>query len=99
MLNCVHNVYNVDMATLTNTVSTRELRGDLSDVLSRAKYGNERIGITRNGKLTAVLVSVEDLEALEAYELQQDSLAYEEAQAEDNGERTILQDFKAELGL
>ncbi|GGH59631.1 hypothetical protein GCM10007359_07020 [Rothia aerolata] len=99
MLNCVHNVYNVDMATLTNTVSTRELRGDLSDVLSRAKYGNERIGITRNGKLTAVLVSVEDLEALEAYELQQDSLAYEEAQAEDDGERTILQDFKAELGL
>ncbi|WP_188358926.1 type II toxin-antitoxin system Phd/YefM family antitoxin [Rothia aerolata] len=87
------------MATLTNTVSTRELRGDLSDVLSRAKYGNERIGITRNGKLTAVLVSVEDLEALEAYELQQDSLAYEEAQAEDDGERTILQDFKAELGL
>lgn len=99
MLNCVHNVYNVDMATLTNTVSTRELRGDLSDVLSRAKYGNERIGITRNGKLTAVLVSVEDLEALEAYELQQDSLVYEEAQAEDDGERTILQDFKAELGL
>ncbi len=99
MLNCVHNVYNIDMATFTNTVSTRELRGDLSDVLSRAKYGNERIGITRNGKLTAVLVSVEDLEALEAYELQQDSLAYEEAQAENDGERTTLQDFKAELGL
>lgn len=87
------------MKTLTNTVTTRELRGDLSDVLSRAKYGSERIGITRNGKLAAVVISPEDLEALEAFELAQDSAAYEKAKAEDDGERTSLADLKAELGL
>lgn len=60
---CVH------MATVSNQVSTRELRNQLSDVLGRAMYEGERIGVTRNGKLAAVVVSVADLEALEAFEM------------------------------
>jgi prevent-host-death family protein len=49
------------MESLTNEISTRELRGQLSDVLGRAMYAGERIGVTRNGKLAAVVVSVADL--------------------------------------
>jgi len=60
------------MDTVTNKISTRELRSQLSDVLGRAMYAGERIGVTRNGKLAAVVISVADLEALEAFEMAQD---------------------------
>lgn len=85
------------MATVSNEVSTRELRNQLSDVLGRAMYAGERIGVTRNGKLTAVVVSVADLEALEAFEMAQDVAAYREAKAEDNGERVSIAELRAEL--
>ncbi|HEY0188004.1 MAG TPA: type II toxin-antitoxin system Phd/YefM family antitoxin [Cellulomonas sp.] len=78
-------------------VTTRELRSQLSDVLGRAMYRGERIGVTRNGKLAAVLVSVEDLEALEAFEVAQDVAAYREAKAADDGERVSLEGLRAEL--
>ncbi|HEY5435445.1 MAG TPA: type II toxin-antitoxin system prevent-host-death family antitoxin [Candidatus Limnocylindrales bacterium] len=35
-------------------------------------YAGERIGVTRNGKLAAVVIGVEDLEALEEFEMAQD---------------------------
>jgi len=60
------------MDTVANKISTRELRSQLSDVLGRAMYAGERIGVTRNGKLAAVVISVADLEALEAFEMAQD---------------------------
>lgn len=85
------------MATVSNEVSTRELRNQLSDVLGRAMYAGERIGVTRNGKLAAVVVSVADLEALEAFEMAQDVAAYREAKAEDDGERVSLVGLRAEL--
>lgn len=91
--------YCVHMATVSNEVSTRELRNQLSDVLSRAMYAGERIGVTRNGKLAAVVVSVADLEALEAFEMAQDVAAYREAKAEDDGKRISLAELRAELAL
>ena len=78
-------------------ISTRDLRLRLSDVLGRASHGHERIGITRNGKLTAVVIGVEDLEALEAFEDAQDLAAYREAKAADDGTRVSLQDVRAGL--
>ena len=53
------------MNTLATTLSTRELRANLSDVLGRASYGGERIGVTKNGRLTAIVIGVDDLLALE----------------------------------
>lgn len=53
--------------------------------------------MTRNGKLAAVVVSVPDFEALEAFEMAQDIAAYREAKAEDNGERVSLAELRAEL--
>lgn len=102
---CVHSDhidrigYNGRMVSLNSEVSTRELRGHLSDVLGRAKYAGERIGVTRHGQLAAVIVGVEDLEALEEFEMAQDLAAYQEAVHNDTGERFTLEEVRAELGL
>lgn len=87
----------VNMDTVTREVTTRELRSQLSDVLGRAMYAGERIGVTRNGKLAAVVISVEDLEMLEALEMSQDLAAYREAKAEDDGGRVGLAELRREL--
>lgn len=42
------------------TVSVGEARSQLSDLLNRAAYGGLRTGISRHGKVVAVLVSPED---------------------------------------
>ncbi|MFT4187345.1 MAG: type II toxin-antitoxin system prevent-host-death family antitoxin [Aeromicrobium sp.] len=85
------------MDTVTFEITTRDLRGQLSDVVSRAMYAGERIGVTRNGKLAAVLVGPADLEALEEYEMAQDAAAYREAKAEDDGTRVKLDELRADL--
>jgi prevent-host-death family protein len=85
------------MDSVTSEVTTRERRGQLSEVLGRAMYGGERIGVTRNGKLAAVVVSVADLESLEAFELEQDVAAYREAKAADDGQRVSLEDLRRDL--
>lgn len=82
---------------MSGAVSTRELRDQLSDVLGRAMYAGERIGVTRNGKLAAVVVSVADLEALEEFEMAQDVAAYREAKADDDGSRVSLGELRANL--
>ncbi len=49
-------------------IAAREFRNEVSDILNRVAYSGERIVITRRGKGVAVLVSVEDAEALEELE-------------------------------
>ncbi|MFG6474756.1 type II toxin-antitoxin system prevent-host-death family antitoxin [Microbacterium sp. P06] len=85
------------MDTLSGAVSTRELRAQLSDVLGRAMYAGERIGITRNGKLAAVVVSAADLEALEEFEMSQDVDAYRRAKSADDGGRVSLDEVQRDL--
>lgn len=87
------------MESTTSEVTTRELRGQLSDVLGRVMHGDERIGVTRHGKLAAVLVSVSDLEALEAFEMRQDLAAYAEAKRDDDGGRVSLDELRRDLDL
>ncbi len=87
------------MDTVSNQVTTRELREGLSDVLGRAMYGGERIGVTRNGKLAAVVVSVADLEALEDFEMRQEVEAYRVARAADDGERIGTAELRRDLTL
>lgn len=84
------------MDTAEGEVTTRELRSQLADVLGRVAYGGERIGVTRNGRLTAVVVSVADFESLEAFEMAQDLAAYREAKAVDDGGRVPLDELIAE---
>ncbi|GAB3614470.1 type II toxin-antitoxin system Phd/YefM family antitoxin [Humibacter ginsengisoli] len=85
------------METVTTEVSTRELRSRLSEVLGRAMYAGERIGVTRNGKLAAVVIGVADLEELEAFEMGQDVAAYREAKAADDGSRVSLDELRRDL--
>lgn len=87
------------MESTTGKITTRELRGQLSDVLGRVMHGGERIGVTRHGRLAAVLVSVADLEALEAFEMSQDVAAYDEAKKDDDGGRVTLDEIRHDLGL
>ena len=85
------------MDTVSDEVSTRELRDRLSEVLGRAMYGGERIGVTRNGKLAAIVVSVADLEALEDFEMRQDVEAYREAKEADDGGRISAAELRSDL--
>ena len=85
------------MDSVTSEVSTRELRSQLSDVLGRTMYAGERIGVTRNGKLAAVMVSVADLEALEGFEMAQDVAAYRDAKKSDDGSRVTLEALRADF--
>lgn len=85
------------MESVTAELSTRELRSQLSDVIGRAAYGGERVGITRNGRLAAVVVGVDDIEALEALEMAADVEAYRKARADDDGTRISLDEFRREL--
>jgi len=48
------------------TVSAEEARNQFADILNRAAYGHERTVVTRRGKRIAAVVSIEDLELLEA---------------------------------
>lgn len=89
--------YGVSMETITTQVSTRELRSRLSDVLGRAMYAGERIGVTRNGRLAAVVIGVDDLEAFEELEMAQDVEAYRQAVAADDGRRVSLEELRRDL--
>jgi|GEM_PF-3539284 len=62
-------------------------------------YGGERICVTRNGKLAAVVVSVEDLEALGSFEMAEDIAAYRAAKSEDDGTRISLAKLHADLNM
>lgn len=85
------------MATLIEQITTRELRAQLSDVLGRTMYAGERIGVTRNGKIAAVLVSVDDFETLEELEMARDVAMYDKVKAADDGTRISHEELVTEL--
>ncbi len=84
------------------TISTVEARERLSDIVNRAAYGKERVVLSRRGKPIAAVVSIQDLEALEAIEAKGDADAYRKAKAlfAKSGAKTIpWSSIKKELGL
>ena len=85
------------MDSVSSSVTVRELRTDLSVIMGRVAYGRERIGLTKNGKLTAVIIGADDLELLEQLEDAQDLAAYRAAKASDDGSRITLSDLRDEL--
>ncbi|MFN8097369.1 MAG: type II toxin-antitoxin system prevent-host-death family antitoxin [Dermatophilaceae bacterium] len=85
------------MSELTSALSVADLRTGLSDAINRAAYANERVGITRRGRVTAVLIGVADLERLEAFEDADDLAAYRRAKADDDGIRVGLDELLAEV--
>lgn len=85
------------METITRSVPSKDLRDSLADVLGGVAYGSERVGVTRHGKLTAVVIGVEDLELLEELEAARDARELRAAKAADDGGRTSIDDLRAEL--
>ena len=69
------------MNTITRSVPSKDLRDSLADVLGGVAYGSERVGVTRHGKLTAVVISVDDLELLEELEAARDAAEFAVARA------------------
>jgi prevent-host-death family protein len=50
---------------MSETLSLAEIKAHLSEIVDRVEHQHERIVLTRNGRPAAVLLSPEDLEALE----------------------------------
>ena len=85
------------MNTISRSVPSRDLRDKLADILGGVTYGSERVGVTRHGKLTAVVISVDDLELLEELEAARDVAEFRAAKAADDGERVTLDELRAEV--
>lgn len=78
-------------------IGVAEIRSNLADVINRVAYGGERIVLQRRGKQVLAVVSLEDLELLNALEDQADVKAAKKARKE-KGEVT-LEEIKARLGM
>ena len=50
------------------SVTAKELKEHVADVLGRVQYGHERVAVTRHGKEVAAVVSIEDARLLEQLE-------------------------------
>lgn len=85
------------MNTISRSVPSKDLRDSLADVLGGVAYGSERVGVTRHGKLTAVVISVDDLELLEELEAARDAAEFAAAKAVDDGQRVSLDELRAEV--
>lgn len=86
------------------TVTTKEARDQLSELVNRAAYGKERIILTRRGKGIAALIPLDDLLLLEQMmsrmEDQADLEAAQTALDEAKREGTVpWEKVKEELGL
>jgi len=78
-------------------VPIEELRLNMADTINRAAFRNERVILSRHGKPVAALVSVADVELLEALEDRDDLRAALKARKEKGG--VTLAQLKADLGL
>ncbi len=82
---------------MTTTISIADARSAFGDIINRAHYADERVVLEKRGKPVAALISIADLETLEALENAADIRALEEAKAEDDGTRYTLEEVEAEI--
>ena len=66
-------------------IGVAEIRSNLADVINRVAYGGERIILQRRGKQVLAVVSMEDLELLNALEDRADVKAAKKARKEKGG--------------
>ena len=64
---------------MQETLPLAEIKAHLSEIVDRIEHEHDRVVLTRNGRAAAVIMSPEDLEALEdTLELLSDPAALEE---------------------
>jgi prevent-host-death family protein len=56
---------------MNKIIGTAEIKARLSEIIARVRYGEDRIIVTRRGIHVAALISMEDLERLEALDRQE----------------------------
>ena len=67
------------MMVMTDTLPLAEIKAHLSEIVDRVEHEHDRVVLTRNGRAAAVIMSPDDLEALEdALELLSDPKALKE---------------------
>lgn len=67
------------MLVMSDTLPLAEVKAKLSEMVDRVERTHDRITVTRNGRIAAVLISPEELASLEdALELLSDPLAMAE---------------------
>jgi antitoxin YefM len=70
------------MIVMTTTLPLATIKARLSEIVDRVEQQHDRVVLTRNGRPAAVLISPDDLEALEdTLELLSDPVAMEEIEA------------------
>ena len=85
------------MKAKDDTVSVSKARENLADILGEVRYGRKRFKLTSNGKNVGAIVTLEDLELLEAIE---DKIDIELADKSlDDKESASLDEVLSELGI
>lgn len=80
--------------------TTVEARNQFSEIINRAAFGQERIRLTRRGKVICAVVPIEDVELLEWIEDVVDNKAIDEAEKEGLFKNTVsAEEFFRELDL
>jgi prevent-host-death family protein len=62
-------------------IPASEVRGQISEVISRVAYGGERVVISRNGKAQVAVIPIADLDRLKQLDEQRDARRRRAAQA------------------
>jgi antitoxin Phd len=100
----VHNVQNQNVGGRRKpmNIGIAEIRNSMADVLNRVAYQGERVVLERRGKGVAAIVSMEDLELLQALEDREDGKAARKALADlkRKGKKAVpLSEVKKRLGM
>ena len=83
-----------------DTVTTRELREKLSEIIGRCAYGGDRFVIKRHGKPLAAVVPIEDMFVAQLVEDTHDAAGYKRALETGELDKTRpWSEIKTELGL
>ncbi len=78
-------------------VGVHEIRANLAEVINRVAYGGERVVLERRSKPVLALVSLQDLELLNAMEDRADVRAAKKARKEKGG--VTLEKYRKKHGL
>ena len=82
-----------------NSIAVTNARAALSELINKVAFGKERVSLTRQNKLVAYLISVEDMQLLEQLEDKADILAMERDIKSLSEPAVSLDEVKADLGL